>query len=57
MYTGIVAGTAPILSVEDEDGVRFFTVDLAGFDGNLEIGASVALDGVCMTVVAIDSER
>ena len=57
MYTGIVAGTAPILSVEDEDGVRFFTVDLAGFDGNLEIGASVALDGVCMTVVAIDSGK
>ena len=37
MYTGIVAGTAPILSVEDEDGVRFFTVDLTGFDGNLEM--------------------
>ena len=55
MYTGIVAGTAPILSVEDEDGVRCFTVDLTGFDGNLEIGASVALDGVCMTEVAIDS--
>ena len=57
MYTGIVAGTAPILSVEGEDGVRCFTVDLPGFDGNLEIGASVALDGVCMTVVAIDSGK
>ena len=57
MYTGIVAGTAPILSVEDGDGVRCFTVDLTGFDGNLEIGASVALDGVCMTVVAIDSGK
>ena len=57
MYTGIVAGTAPILSVEDEGGVRCFTVDLTGFDGNLEIGASVALDGVCMTVVAIDSGK
>ena len=57
MYTGIVAGTAPILSFEDEGGGRFFTVDLTGFDGNLEIGASVALDGVCMTVVAIDSGK
>ena len=57
MYTGIVAGTAPILSVEDGGGGRFFTVDLTGFDGNLEIGASVALDGVCMTVVAIDSGK
>ena len=57
MYTGIVAGTAPILSVEDGGWGRFFTVDLTGFDGNLEIGASVALDGVCMTVVAIDSGK
>ena len=57
MYTGIVAGTVPILNAEAGDGFRFFTVDLAGFDGNLEIGASVALDGVCMTVVAIDSGK
>ena len=55
MYTGIVAGTAPILSVEERDEVRSFTVDLTGFDDGLEIGASVALDGVCMTVVGIDS--
>ncbi len=55
MYTGIVAGTAPILKIEERDGVRSFTVDLTGFDNDLEIGASVALDGVCMTVVGIDS--
>ena len=55
MYTGIVAGTAPILRIEERDGVRSFTVDLTGFDNDLEIGASVALDGVCMTVVGIDS--
>ena len=57
MYTGIVAGTAPILDIEDRDGVRFLNVDLTGFDGNLKIGASVALDGVCMTVVGIDSGK
>jgi len=55
MYTGIVAGTAPIVSIEEGDGVRSFTIDLAGFEDGLEIGASVALDGVCMTVVGIDS--
>ena len=55
MYTGIVAGTAPILSVEEREGVRSFTIDLTGFDDGLEIGASVALDGVCMTVVGINS--
>ena len=55
MYTGIVAGTAPILSIEERDGVRCFTIDLTGFDDGLEIGASVSLDGVCMTVVGIES--
>ena len=55
MYTGIVTGTAPIVSIEEGDGVRLFTIDLTGFEDSLEIGASVALDGVCMTVVGIDS--
>ncbi len=55
MYTGIVTGTAPIVSIEEGDGVRSFTIDLTGFEDSLEIGASVALDGVCMTVVGIDS--
>lgn len=55
MYTGIVTGTAPIVRIEEGDGVRSFTIDLTGFEDGLEIGASVALDGVCMTVVGIDS--
>lgn len=50
-----MAGTAPIVSIEEGDGVRSFTIDLTGFEDGLEIGASVALDGVCMTVVGIDS--
>lgn len=57
MYTGIVAGTAPILNIEERDGFRSFTIDLTGFDDGLEIGASVSLDGVCMTVVGIESGR
>ena len=55
MYTGIVTGTAPIVSIEEGDGVRSFTIDLTGFEDSLEIAARVALDGVCMTVVGIDS--
>jgi len=55
MYTGIVAGKAPIVNIDEGDGIRSFTVDLTGFEDGLEIGASVALDGVCMTVVGIDS--
>ncbi len=54
MFTGIVSGTASVVAVEDGDEIRTLTVDLDGFDDELEIGASVALDGVCMTVVSID---
>ena len=53
MFTGIVAGTAPIVDIGGDDSVRTFSVDLNGFDSDLEIGASVSLDGVCMTVVDI----
>ena len=55
MFTGIVAGTAPIVKIDDKDLIRSFTVDLGKYIDNLEIGASVALDGVCMTVVSIEN--
>ena len=57
MFTGIVAGTAPILRIIGGEGVRSFTVDLGSFVEGLEVGASVSLDGVCMTVVNIDSGK
>ena len=47
MYTGIVAGKVPIVSIDEGDGIRSFAIDLTGFEDDLEIGASVALDGVC----------
>ncbi len=54
MYTGIVAGTAPVIEVTEGGSVRTLNVDLNGYCADLEIGASVSLDGVCMTVVSID---
>ena len=57
MYTGIVAGVAPVSSIEQGDGVLKITIDLGGFDEGIVIGASVSLDGVCMTVVGINGSR
>ena len=54
MFTGIVAGISQITAIEDGEEIRSFVVDLSGFDEGLEVGASVALDGVCMTVVSIE---
>lgn len=56
MFTGIVAGIVEVSAVEAGDEVRSFVVDLDGFDEGLEVGASVALDGVCMTVVSIGGD-
>jgi len=57
MFTGIVLGKAPIIDITDKGDVTAFTVDLSGFDEGLEIGASVSLDGICMTVVERQSGK
>ena len=52
MFTGIVAASCEVVSTEQGEEVRSIVVDLSGYDDGLEIGASVAIDGVCMTVVS-----
>jgi riboflavin synthase len=54
MFTGIVQGTAEVLALTDRTGLR--SIHLAfpsGFDEGLAIGASVACDGVCLTVTSM----
>jgi len=51
MFTGIVNGTGTIVTISGESVVRIgINFDLVSTE-NLEIGASVAVDGVCLTVV------
>ncbi len=57
MFTGIVTGTAPVIEIKDENEIRNITIDLDGYCEKLEIGASVSLDGVCMTVVSINGNK
>ena len=54
MFTGIVSGISSVQSVEDKGIFWAISVDLGRFKEGLEIGASVSLDGVCLTVVSID---
>ncbi|MBI88081.1 MAG: riboflavin synthase [Euryarchaeota archaeon] len=56
MFTGIVSGTAPVAEVSQSDGFRRISIDLRDYTEGLELGASVALDGVCMTVVSIEGD-
>ena len=54
MFTGIVQGLAHVAQVQDLPGLRSFTLAFApGFCEGLVIGASVAVDGVCLTVTAL----
>ncbi len=55
MFTGIIKGKFPVVSITDQEGLRSFVVVLSPeLVKSLEIGASVAIDGVCFTVTSID---
>ena len=52
MFTGIVQGLGEVTQIDDRDGIRRLQVRLpSGRDQGLETGASVAINGVCLTVV------
>ncbi len=54
MFTGIVQGTAEVVQLLDKPGLRSFRLAFpTGFGDGLAIGASVAVDGVCLTVTAL----
>ena len=58
MFTGIVQGTARIAALADRPGLRTFTLAFpAGFCQGLEVGASVACNGVCLTVTAVRPQQ
>ena len=57
MFTGIVQSVATLEDVQDHQGIRTFVIHFEpGFCDELEIGASVAVDGVCLTVTELLSE-
>ncbi|MFZ6708338.1 riboflavin synthase subunit alpha [Undibacterium sp. TC9W] len=58
MFTGIVQGIARIAALNDKTGLRTYQLEFpGGFCKDLEIGASVAVDGVCLTVTALHGDN
>ena len=54
MFTGIVQGLATVHALTDRPGLRSFTLGFApGLCAGLAVGASVAVDGVCLTVTTL----
>ena len=55
MFTGIVTHCAPVSSAEMKEGILRLVIDVpSGFTKGLERGASIAINGVCLTVIEWD---
>ena len=55
MFSGIVEATGKVVAIREELGNKHFTLQCP-FTGELRIDQSVAHNGVCLTVVAIEGE-
>jgi riboflavin synthase len=56
MFTGIVQGVGQIIDIVDQDKLRTYKVKLPhNLTDNIEIGASIANDGCCLTVTSIEN--
>lgn len=56
MFSGITQGLYPITQVAPGDVVRYAVALPASMRDGLQVGASVSVDGVCQTVVAIEGD-
>ena len=54
MFTGIVQGIRKISAVEDFEGGRKLRIQLEDLAEKLQQGASVAVNGVCLTAIKIE---
>ena len=54
MFTGIVKGLGTVVAIDRREGFLDITVNVGNVLSIPEIGASVAIDGVCLTVIEID---
>ncbi len=54
MFTGIVQDLVTVQAIAHEQDISRLTLDLGGLTRGLELGASVAVNGVCLTVTAVN---
>lgn len=57
MFTGIVQGTAPVVSIDEKSNFRTHVVKFPQeLLPDLELGASVAHNGCCLTVTKVEDD-
>lgn len=57
MFTGIVSEVGSVRSVADADGGRIVSIEAPWVTEGLVVGDSVAVNGVCLTVVDLAADR
>lgn len=58
MFTGIVKGVFPIHQIQKMPGMRKFSIKVPNeLTQGLQIGASVSIDGICLTATRIEAEE
>ncbi|NIH16317.1 riboflavin synthase subunit alpha [Serratia symbiotica] len=58
MFTGIVQGTAPLVALDEKPNFRTHVIEMpAELLSGLELGASVAHNGCCLTVTAVEGTQ
>lgn len=57
MFTGIVEAVGSVVEAVDENGRRRFVLDAGGLAGDMKVGDSISVNGVCLTAVAIEGEH
>jgi len=56
MFTGLIETTCRVKSVRRSDESMRLTLDLGGLAGQSVVGESIAINGVCLTVTAIEGD-
>ncbi|MDE0133179.1 MAG: riboflavin synthase [bacterium] len=54
MFTGIVAEVGRVMGCEETDRGSRLTIEAPGVTEDLEVGDSVAVNGICLTAVAVE---
>ncbi len=57
MFTGLVEQLAEVVAIEHRDPGRRLTLEVGPMAAEMRIGDSVALNGCCLTAVAIEATR
>ncbi len=57
MFSGIVQGVGTVATVEEHADFTTVAIDLPSGRGGLAVGASVAIDGVCLTATEVAGDR